>query len=73
MKQGDVLSPSLFNAGLEHAFRNWKAKLRSQGLHVGLPERLTNVRYADDIVLYAKTSDELVFMMDSLIQELGKI
>jgi len=73
VKQGDVLSPSLFNAGLEHAFRNWKAKLRSQGLHVGLPERLTNVRYADDIVLYAKTSDELVFMMESLIQELGKI
>ena len=38
VKQGDVLSPILFNAGLEHAFRNWKAKLKPQGLHVVLSE-----------------------------------
>ena len=56
VKQGDVLSPTLFNAGLEHAFRSWKAKLSTQGLHVGVPERLTNVRYADDIIVYAKTA-----------------
>ena len=38
VKQGDVLSPTLFNTGLEHAFRSWKAKLSTQGLHVGVPE-----------------------------------
>ena len=74
VKQGDVLSPTLINAGLEHAFRSWKAKLSTQGLHVGVPQRLTNVRYADDIVVYAKTADELhFFMMNALVEELNKI
>ena len=35
MKQADVLSPMLFNSGLEHAMRNWKQSLKSHGLHVG--------------------------------------
>ena len=73
VKQGDVLSPTLFNAGLEHAFRSWKAKLSTQGLHVGVPERLTNVRYADDIIVYDKTADEFFFMMNALVKELNKI
>ena len=73
VKQGDVLSPRLFNTGSENAFRNWNAKLTLQGLHVGFPERLSNATYADDIVMYANTSDELVVMMESLIQELDRI
>ena len=31
VKQGDVLSSMLFNAGLESAFRVWRSKLRSHG------------------------------------------
>ena len=31
VKQGDVLSSMLFNAGLESAFRIWQSKLRNHG------------------------------------------
>ena len=34
VRQGDVLSPILFNAVLEHAMRKWKTKLRSHGFCV---------------------------------------
>ena len=56
VKQGDVLSSMLFNAVLESAFRVWKTKLHTHGflLHDG-NERLTNVRYADDVMLFAKS------------------
>ena len=46
VKQGDVLSPLLFNAGLEHAMRKWKFRIQHCGLYCGQNELLTNVRYA---------------------------
>ena len=73
VKQGDVLSPALFNAGLELALARWKCKLSQHGLRVGGTERLTNIRYADDILLFAKSLEELVFMMESLVHELAHI
>ena len=72
-KQDDVLSPALFNAGLELALARWKCNLSQHGLHVGGTERLTNIRYADDILLFAKSLEELVFMMESLVHELAHI
>ena len=54
VKQGDTLSAMLFNAAIEEAFCRWKLKLSSEGFllkeNIG---RLTNVRYADDILLFA--------------------
>ena len=47
VKQGDVLSPLLFNAGLEYAMRKWKLRVQHCGLHGAHDELLTNVRYAD--------------------------
>ena len=55
------------------ALARWKCKLSQHGLHVGGTERLTNIRYADDIVLYAKSLEELVFMMESLVHELAQV
>ena len=46
--------------------------MSTQGLHVGVPETLTNARYADDIIVYAKTADELMFMMNALMEEFNK-
>jgi len=45
VKQGDIISPVLFNAGLELAFRRWKDRLTTEGwlLYDG-GERLTNTR-----------------------------
>jgi hypothetical protein len=73
VKQGDVLSPMLFNSGLEPAMRNWKQSLKSHGLHVGAVDRLTNIRYADDLLLFAKSWKELVEMLELLVVELNRV
>ena len=74
VKQGDVISPILFNAGLELAFRKWKQRLTTEGwLLDGDGGRLTNTRYADDIMLYAKSLPELTSMLDLLTEELAKV
>ena len=55
VKQGDTLSAILFNCILDMAFDLWRSSLTTEGIFIahGLP-RLTNIRYADDILLYAK-------------------
>ena len=60
VKQGDVISPLLFNAGLEHAIRMWKAHLLDLSINIGSTANLTDVRFADDLMLYAKSWRELV-------------
>ena len=62
VRKGDVLSPLLFNAGLEQAIRRWKQRLHKHGIKLNDnddDERLTNVRFVDDLIIYAKTMDEL--------------
>ena len=53
VRQGDVLSPLLFNAALEHAMRKWKLKLTNEGLRLGQDTRLSNLQYADDPMTFA--------------------
>ena len=61
VKERDIISPILFNAALELAFRRWKVRLNGHGwLFDAEKERLSNSRYADDILLYAKSLEELV-------------
>ena len=60
VKQGDVLSAILFNCPFDLTFDKWKRRLSHEGLYVGYSlERLTNTRYADDVLLYAKSLSEL--------------
>ena len=69
VRQGDVLSPLLFNAVLEQALRLWKRSLSSHGFALvpsSSAERLTNVRYADDILLLAKSLPEALQMLESI-------
>ena len=68
VKQGDVLSSMLFNVGLESAFRVWRSKLCNHGFLLDGVHRLTNVRYADDIMLFAKTEQELIQMVELLVE-----
>ena len=63
VKHGDVISPILFNAGLEHAMRKWKAKLFHHGVQLGHGNRLTNIRYADDLMLFAASSNDLIYLI----------
>ena len=70
VKQSDIISPLLFNAGLETAIRNWKGKLRHLGIAIDHGERLTNIRYADDLIIYANSLGELCYMVELLVCEL---
>ena len=52
----------------------WKCRILDCGILVGEPDkRLANSQYADDILIYAKTLDEAVLMMEILIEELSHI
>ena len=73
VRQRDVLSPFLFNAVLEDAIRKWKLKLTNEGLRLGQDTRLTNLRYADDLMIFATSREELVSMVEMLVQELSLI
>ena len=68
---GDILSPMLFNA-LECALRKWKGKCE-HGIAMDHHERLTNIRYADDLMLYARSLPALVEMIETLSWELHQI
>ncbi|KAG1649311.1 putative ubiquitin carboxyl-terminal hydrolase MINDY-4 [Nymphon striatum] len=63
VRQGDSISPKLFTACLENVFRglNWTSK--------GIPingDRLTNLRFADDVVLFSESLQELQLMVEEL-------
>ncbi|EYC11015.1 hypothetical protein Y032_0053g2428 [Ancylostoma ceylanicum] len=63
VRQGDTISPKLFTATLEHVFRklNWS----DYGVSVN-GNQLTNLRFADDVVLIAKSAQELQAMITEL-------
>ncbi|PZC78256.1 hypothetical protein B5X24_HaOG202328 [Helicoverpa armigera] len=65
VKQGDPLSPNLFTCTLEEVFKKLTVPWTSKGIAIG-SKRLTNLRFADDIVLFASTSEELQQMLQDL-------
>lgn len=74
VKQGDVLSAIIFNCVLDIVFENWKIQLVEEGIFIGTSvSRLTDTRYADDVLLYAKSLKELQKMAELLIIELQKV
>ena len=74
VKQGDVLSTLLFNCVLDVAFQRFKANLTNEGLFISNDQlRLTNIRYADDILLFSNSLEELVLMSEMLLREFNAI
>ena len=74
VKQGDCLSAIFFNCILDIVFDRWKETLKTEGIMIeNFLCRLTNTRYADDILLYVKNLEELVFMIENLTKELRKV
>src|SRR3977135_103429 len=68
-RQGDTLSPKLFNAGLEQVFRmlNWD----NTGITIN-GEKLNHLRFADDIVLISNNGEEAQEMLNELNRESKK-
>ena len=58
VRQGCVLSPSLFNLYSEWIFRECEEEISKIGIQVG-GARLNNIRYADDTVLIADNENDL--------------
>ena len=75
VRQGDVLSPSLFNTVLEDALRKWKRRLTNHGVSIvndAEVPRLTNIRYADDLLIFGKSKAEAIEMLESLVTVLAE-
>ena len=72
VKQGDPLSSLLFNACLEDLFQQLKQQWsqKSYGIQLGTTNntRLTNLRFADDILLLAPTLPQLTKQLCDLQQ-----
>jgi len=66
VRQGDIISPKLFNAGLEEVFRrlDWD----NVGIRVN-GENINHLRFADDIVLISNNHTELQSMITELNNE----
>ena len=76
-KQGDPISPLLFNAVLEEVMRKVKAKWAERKYGVDLQPTyhtpLTNLRFADDILLVARTLPQIKQMISDVAIECGKV
>ena len=71
VKQGDPMSPTLFNSVLEDVFQELAKKwvIDCRGVDVGSlrGDRLTNLRFADDVVLIASSLSEARRMLEDLV------
>ena len=65
VRQGDPLSPRLFTAVMEEVFK--KADI-FVGVNVD-GENLTNLRFADDVALFNKTTKQVERHLNSLTQK----
>ena len=76
VKQGDPMSPVFFNASPEDIFRDLKRIWATQefGIDVSASEgeRLTNLRFADDVLLVAQSLSELKQMISDMRQAAQK-
>ena len=74
VRQGCVLSPKIFSAVLHWAMSEWRtwAEGYSFGFDLGdgLPS-LLDLRFADDILIFARSSHEIMILLDKLVQFLG--
>ena len=77
VKQGDPLSSLLFNCVSESLMRRLKHKWKSQRygiqLQPGISERITNLRFADDILLVSTSLNHITRMVGDLSDDAQRI
>ena len=74
VRQGCVLSPRLFCAVLQFAMRKWRLNVGDLGFDLldGMPH-LIDVRFADDILFFARSAMEVGKLLDGLVAELSEV
>jgi hypothetical protein len=69
-KQGDPLSSLLFNSLLEHIFRSikpgWNQKRFGVQMGTGDQSRLSNLRFADDVLLVGTSQRQITMMLSDM-------
>ena len=62
VRQGEILSPVMFTAAVEEIFKrmNIEAGIKINGVRLG------NLRFADDIILFAESEEKLEDMLEDL-------
>ena len=74
VRQGCVLSPRLFCAVLQWAMREWRAEVGNMGFNLmdGGPN-LLDLRFADDILIFAQSRVEVGSLLDALVKQLDGV
>eukprot|EP00973_Karenia_brevis_P071847 9984620-Karenia_brevis.AAC.1 len=76
-KQGDPLSTHIFNAVLQHALREVIADWQVKGYGIRFGRRggtaLTNLRFADDVILVATSRKHVEIMLQDLSKSCRKV
>ena len=74
VRHGCVLSPRLFSAVLQWAMKNWRRDASSKGFDLGDGQpALLDLRFADDILLFAKSHAETVLLLHDLVTALSQV
>lgn len=69
IRQGDTISPKLFNTALEEIFK--RLQWQDKGILIN-GKRLNNLRFADDVVIIAENPTDLQQMLRELNVKAGK-
>lgn len=72
LRQGDGLSPILFNCALEYLMREWK-KINPELIKVGTKIKVNCLGFADDLALLANSIKEARTQIETLEEIAGKI
>ena len=65
VRQGDTLSPVMFTAAVEEIFKRMNIEA---GISISVV-RLSNLRFADDIILFTESEEKLKDMQEDLNNE----